>query len=384
MKKKTIRFSVVLLLSVFMLSFAACGSGGSASEESEAGEAAATEAMSVAGDDGDVTYDSVAEESPVFLRDAKSPASMSEAEYVEAAKDSAGGSAGAGLPDSNRKITFSASFTVDTKAYDADYAKINQIVSDFGGYIASEETQAYPYQTEQTTGRSSYFSLRIPVKGYDSFLTKLEQIGEVANKNKSSDDLTAEYFDTEARIEMLEMRKVRLTEYIKSATKAADIVAFEKELSDVLLELDQYEGNKRRLDQLVDYASVDVTLEELITPETIGKDGEPLGSRASDAFSISVTGVGEFLQDAAVFLAGAAPVLVLLIVFLIIIWVIVKLIRRARAKYYEAHPEKKKKQKQVQYVPYTSPNQQPIQAPQQPQQPQQQKPPEQESQQQKP
>jgi Na+-transporting methylmalonyl-CoA/oxaloacetate decarboxylase gamma subunit len=240
----------------------------------------------------------------------------------------------------DRKITFSASYELETKSYDKDYERLDALIKESGGYIASENSIAYPYALEHREGRSSFLSLKIPVGGYESFLEKLAGIGEVANKSKSSEDLTSEYFDTEARIEMLQMRKERLTEYIKNATKAADIVEFERELSDVLLELDQYEGNKRRLDQLVDYATVEVNLTELITPETIGKDGQPLGDRASDAFKMSVTGVGEFLRNAAVFFAGAAPVIALIIVIVVIIWFIVKLVRRARDKYRAAHPER--------------------------------------------
>jgi Na+-transporting methylmalonyl-CoA/oxaloacetate decarboxylase gamma subunit len=268
-----------------------------------------------------------------------------------------GGSAasGAGLPDTNRKITFSASYIIETRKYDEDYANIDRLVREAGGYIAGEETVARPYESEGTTGRSSYFSLKIPVEGYDSFLGKLEKVGEPSSKSKSSEDLTSEYFDTESRLEILKVRRDRLTGYIKNASKPADIVAFEKDLSDVLIEIDQYEGNKRRLDQLVDYAAVDVTLSEMITPETIGKDGKPLGDRASDAFQLSVKGVGEFLQNAAVFFAGAAPVIALIVVIIVVIWLIVKYARRTRARYIAAHPEKIKKKIQQNYAPYAQP-----------------------------
>jgi Na+-transporting methylmalonyl-CoA/oxaloacetate decarboxylase gamma subunit len=366
MKKITMRVTVLLLIAIFILSFAACSNSGS-NDAPDSGSASYTTDESAAYEDTaadeSVAYDSAAADVPVpaSAEDGQAQSVDKEKQSMAAAADAStgdGAGAGAGISDTNRKITFSASFILDTKKYDADYAKINQLVGDAGGYIASEETRAYPYEDELTAGRSSHFSVRIPVKGYDSFLTKLEKVGQVANKNKSSEDLTSEYFDTEARIEMLELRKERLTGYIKSATKAADIVAFERELSDVLLQLDDYEGNKRRLDQLVDYASVDVTLNELITPETIGKDGEPLGSRASDAFSLSMTGVGAFLQNAAVFFAGAAPVLALIAILLIIIWVIVRLVRRARESYYEKHPGKRKPKKQ-QYVPYAAVQSQP-------------------------
>ena len=81
----------------------------------------------------------------------------------------------------------------------------------------------------------------------------------MVSRHKSTDDLTSQYYDTDARIEMLNMRRDRLMGYLASATKAEDIVAFEQELSDVLYELDQLQGSKRQMDQLIDYATVDVT-----------------------------------------------------------------------------------------------------------------------------
>ncbi|MDR2163522.1 MAG: DUF4349 domain-containing protein [Clostridiales Family XIII bacterium] len=328
MKYKKNSLAAILLVTVLVLSLGACASGGkeASSSDSRAGGAATVEMSDEA--EGPATADSG--EGDVASYDSATELPAGNAIAQESSLDSA--KVGAGLPESGRKITFSASYTIETKKYDEDYALIDKLVSDAGGYIANEDTVAYQHESQGTTGRSSYFSLKIPVAGYDTFLDKLAKVGEVTNKTKSSNDLTSEYFDTESRIEILKMRRDRLTGYIKNATKPADIVQFERELSEVLIELDQYEGNKRRLDQLVDYASVDVGLNEMITPETIGKDGKPLGDRASDAFRLSVTGMSEFLRNAVVFFAGATPVIALIVVMLLVIWIAVRGVRRARAK----------------------------------------------------
>jgi len=241
-----------------------------------------------------------------------------------------------------RKITFSAYLSINTKTFDADYAKINKLIVQTGGYVASENTvDNAAYGRNQ--GRQSMFSARIPAEGFDSFLDRLSEVGDVTNKSKSSDDLTSQYFDTEARIEMLELRKERLLAYLVEAENASDIVEFERELADVLYDLDAYQGSKRHLDRLVEFATVDVSLTELITPETIGKDGEPLGERASEAFALSADGVNRFLQGVVVFFAGAAPVLALLVIIAVIIWVIVRATRPLRVKFRDAREAKEKK-----------------------------------------
>jgi len=231
-----------------------------------------------------------------------------------------------------RKITFSASISMNTKQFDADYVKIYQLIENAGGFIARESTSDNSALYGRPTGRVSVISARVPAGEYNTFIDAVSSIGEVTQKDKWSEDLTSEYFDTEARIELLELRKERLMAYLLEAEKAEDIVAFERELSDVLYELDHFQGNKRRLDRLVDFSTIDITLNELITPDTIGKDGEPLGDRASSAFWLSLDGVGRFLEAFVVGLAAAAPVIVLLLIIGAIIWAIVRVTRPIREK----------------------------------------------------
>jgi len=285
-----------------------------------------------------------------------------------------------------RKITFSASVSLNTKQFDTDYVKIYQLIERAGGYISSESMFDNSAQYGRPVGRVTSISARVPAGEYDTFIDAVSQIGEVTQKNKWSDDLTSEYFDTEARIELLEIRKERLMGYILEAERAEDIVAFERELSDVLYELDHFQGNKRRLDRLVDFATIDVTLNEVITPETIGKDGEPLGERASNAFWLSLDGVGRFLDGFVVGLAAAVPVIVLLLIIGAIIWAIVRVTRPLREKTRarrEARQERKMARKAQKYnAPYWQQPPQgyqpPPQAYQQPPAPQPQQAPEKE------
>jgi hypothetical protein len=347
-----LKVAAVLLIALMVVSLAACsGSGkssGGSAYDSAANAGAPAAAPYAPPSYSDQLYPSA--DSPIYVDVAEAPMAVMDGsgggdyDYdYEEAKAGAGAGESAGTVEtaaqSGRKITFSASYSIETKRFDEDYGRIEALVGKSNGYIASENTDAHSYYSG-SQGRSSYFSLRIPIGEYDTFLADVEGVGDVVNKSKSSQDLTSQYFDTESRIELLEMRKARLIEYIETAEDPDVIIEFERELTNVLYDLDSYQGTKRGLDQLVDYATVDVNLYEVITAETIGKDGEPLGERAQDAFSMSLTGVGTFLRDTAVFFAGAAPVIVLIVVIVIIIWLIVKLIRGIRRRYNEKHAEK--------------------------------------------
>jgi hypothetical protein len=244
------------------------------------------------------------------------------------------------LPDTNRKLTYSASFSINTKQYDSDYNKIISELEAVGGYVEYEDSSAYSSDTGKNYGRWSSLTLRVPVDQYHVFLDRLSDIGEVVSQQKSAEDISDQYYDTESRIAVLEERKARLMEYLKTAQTTEDIIALEQEISDVLYELDKLQGSKRKMDDLIDYASVSVTLTELITPETIGSDGKPLGDRASDAFSMSMAGVGEFMENFAVFWAIALPIIIVIAIFVVIAIPLIKLIRFLIKKYRIKHPPK--------------------------------------------
>ena len=328
---------LIALLLVFALSLSACSSGGSGGSANQ---------TSAAGDSGFDRAEPAPMAPPMPAPEAESPVMSDDWDFSasvdEVAKEDGGYTNISGSVQSGRKITFSASMSINTKSFDADYKRINDMVVQAGGYIANENTSDYS-SYGRNEGRRAYLSARVPAEGYDSFLDRLSGVGDVTNKTKSSEDLTSQYFDTEARIEMLELRKERLMAYLVEAEEAADIVEFERELSNVLYELDNYQGYKRQLDRLVEYAVVDINLSELITPETIGKDGEPLGDRASEAFGLSVNNVRIFLQNAAVFFAGAAPVIALLVIILVIVLVIVRVTRPLRERARDKREEREEK-----------------------------------------
>jgi len=344
-KKTAAAILVIALIFAITLSLGACGAGGGGSADKSV-------FTNSSADSPRAPAPAPAPEASMPAMDgAGSGGGYAEAEYDDFVAMDTGFASSADGVQKGRKITFRASMSINTKTYDADYAKINNLIVKAGGYVSSENTNDYSvYGRNQ--GRDTWLSARIPAEGFDSFLDKLSEVGDVSNKSKSSDDLTSQYFDTEARIEMLELRKERLMAYLVEAENAADIVEFERELSGVLYDLDMYQGNKRNLDQLVEFATVDVSLVELITPETIGKDGEPLGERATEAFALSADGVVRFLQGFVVFLAGAAPVIALLVIVLVIIWVIVRATRPLREKSRKAREERARnsaRQKQQAY-----------------------------------
>lgn len=241
----------------------------------------------------------------------------------------------ANMPDTDRKLVYSASFELETAKYEQDYNAILQKLKEVNGYVEYESTQGTPPERTDYYGRTSYLTVRVPVENFEAFFTSVSGVGRVVSQSRNTDDVTSSYFDTEARIELLENRRDRLMGYIEEATDPEDIIVYERELSDVLYELDQYQGQKRQMDDMVDYTTIEISLQEIVVAADVPVDenGLPVGERAGDAFSKSMTGVGQFMENFAVGFAAAAPVLILLVIIAVVVLVIMKLVRFLRKKY---------------------------------------------------
>lgn len=335
------RVLTALLLVVLLVPLAACNSGGGVVNQSTGA------ADSASGNGSGSRFES--------------DVPTSSANYAESEKgsdDAVYGIAVGATGNTNetvtdgRKITYWADITINTKDFGTDYQSINKMVSMAGGYISSENMRDNSYY-DSTQGRYTSMTVNVPASGYRAFLDELSGIGEVTSLNRYSEDLSYTYFDTEARIAVLEIRRDRLLSYLLVAEKAEDIIAYERELASVLDQLDRYQSDKRQLDQLVEYSSIDITLIEKITPETIGRDGEPLGERASSAFSISLKKVRRFLEDTVVFVAGAIPVVFVLAMFALIGWLLLilagKVLRAYRnSSFAQARQKRRSDEKQKQ------------------------------------
>lgn len=250
----------------------------------------------------------------------------------------AGGASGLGdldtilAKDSGRKLVYTAQVTISTEKFEDSYNLLLKQVSDAGGYVSSESTQGTVPEVYGDRGRSSKLMVKIPVDKYEGFLSGLSQIGKLESKDQSTEDITSQYYDTDARIEMLENRYKRLNEHLKNATKMADIIALEEEISELLLELDNLKGQKRGMDNLVAYSTVTIDLYEVVKADNVGTSDKAVGTRAGESFGNTWKGIGVFFQDFVVALAGAAPVLIILAAIAGIVLAIVIPINRRNKK----------------------------------------------------
>jgi hypothetical protein len=220
-----------------------------------------------------------------------------------------------------RKIVYTAEVDVVVEDFDEVPTQVKQLAAQYGGYIAKSNIRGRP-----GSPRSGQWSIRVSVASYEDFLAAARQIGETRSVRTDSEDVTAEFYDVEARIRNKREEENRLRKHLEDSTgKLEEILDVEREISRVRGEIEQMEGRMRLLKDLTSLTTIHLTVEEIkdYTPE-----GDPsYGTRVRRALLGSISALARTVQAASIALVAALPWLVVLFVIAVMVFVLRLLIR---------------------------------------------------------
>jgi hypothetical protein len=137
---------------------------------------------------------------------------------------------------------------------------LEEYVNSAGGFVDN----FYSYEFYNRTAYNFY--IRIPAGKLDEFSRYIKGKGTLKSENFSSSDRTNSYVDNTNRLKNLQIRRDSLRKLMREEVKqVADVISLEKELNNVQTEIERFEKNNQKIQDSVDYSSVNLTL----TPRVI-------------------------------------------------------------------------------------------------------------------
>ena len=224
-------------------------------------------------------------------------------EKTESVSDSLTSGTSYELPSiTDRKLVKTVYLSAETETFDVLMESLNQKISTLGGYVESRDLNTSRRQRCEMV-------IRIPAASLNGFVEHVNANANVTNSSESAKDVTLDYVDTEAKITALEVEQARLLELLASAESLDDILTIEARLSEVTYELERYSSQKRTYDNLVDYATVHLSVSEVevLTPT----EEPPVWQRITGGFTASVDEVATGLVDLFVWIIANSPHLVI-------------------------------------------------------------------------
>ncbi len=314
MKRGLALFLAALLTA---LTLTACGGGGGYSGGTDSAPSA-SESQTAYDDSGDEWKAEVRE----FGFDAPADAAGGSPAEPEAAPE--GDEAQEEDRLANAKMVYTASIQAETQDYDACTAALEELVDKLGGYLEYASSDSHG-----DGSRSASYTVRVPAREFRGFLRTVGEISHVTSQDQNAENISERYYDTESRLETQKTKMERLQTLLSKAETMEDIIDLENAISETEYQIEQLTGSLRHYDSLVDFATIDVRLREVLRLTTVEEAPPTFGSRLGNAFTDGLRSFGDFLQGLAIFLAYNW---IWLLFLGLVLLVVVKLSKRAQVR----------------------------------------------------
>ena len=220
----------------------------------------------------------------------------------------------------DRYLIKNAALVIEVEDARAAADVLTAAVQEAEGYISNHQERmdglGHRYITMQ---------VRVPASKLDAALLRLEPLGKVLNKQVSTEDVTEEFVDTDARVRNLKKTEERLLSHLDSSDKLKDVLDVEEELSKNREKIERLEGRLKFLSHRVAYSTIQVTLQEKPAAEPMTPQDSYSSAQVFSEAARSLLGFLRAIWTRTIWLAVWSPVGLVLAA---VAWLVYRRVRR--------------------------------------------------------
>lgn len=219
------------------------------------------------------------------------------------------------------KLIRTADVRFQVENLDKSTEAIDKIVKEKGAYISTSNLSSTNSEANNT------ITIRVPNSDFDPLLKSIcKESIYMQRKNVSTQDVTEEYIDIEARLKTKKEVEARYIQILKDKAKTVeDVLKAEEQLRVIREEIEAREGRLNYLKNQVNYSTITVQLYQQVEYHEDPQElTESFGSKAGDGF-----GQGwDIIKNLIIGLITIWPLLIVALV----IWYLVRRSLKARKR----------------------------------------------------
>jgi hypothetical protein len=190
--------------------------------------------------------------------------------------------------------------------YGAAQANLTAAVQRQGGFVSDSSREVDRVNNE--TYVTGQLTLRVPSENFSAMMSRIESEGTVEASRTSTQDVTDQLVDLEARLNNLRAQRDQLRSLYRQANDTEDVLAVQERLAEVQTEIERLEAQKQSLERRVAYSTITVDMREP-RPDRRVAPAAWYDTPVLTAFLQSVDGVVVALRALVVAFAYALPYL---------------------------------------------------------------------------
>lgn len=151
--------------------------------------------------------------------------------------------------ETNNKIIYTVDYKIYAKNINERISTIGTWVREYNGYVSESSQNDVSYAT---------YVYKVPTDKLNEFLDDVDSLEGITNKSISTLDVTLQYNEVEARIEMLEARKQAYLNALKNEPSPSEIIEINKSLDELEVKLISAKKELAQLANKVDYSTITI------------------------------------------------------------------------------------------------------------------------------
>ena len=227
----------------------------------------------------------------------------------------------------DRKIIRNADITIEVPSTVEAQHQVTSIAESHDGFVVTSEAKQRESNDPAQRTLEIKLVVRVPSNQFGRAFDEIKKLaGNTPAEQVTSQDVTEDFIDLEARIKTQKALEVQFLEIMRQANKIADALEVQRQIAEVRTEIEKLEGRKRFLENRSSLSTINVNIQTPKPIITVTQTG--FGHSLREAVSDSVTLASDMVLFFARFVIMMVPVL--LFVFLPMGVAIRYLVRRAK------------------------------------------------------
>jgi len=234
------------------------------------------------------------------------------------------------------KIIHTVFAEIETMSFEETITGVHTLITMYNAFVESSSVSGVNYAAQfhgWSDFRFAHFVIRVPVQHLEVMTGRLDDIGNVIHESSDAVNITAQFFDTQSRLNSLRIQEDRLLVMLAQAEDVPDLILIEERLSDVRFQIESLTTTINTWQSQVDFSTLTLSIrevEQFTEPQVIHRT---YWQQIGDGFSSTIRGIGRFFMNLFMWLIVSAPVILIIAVIAAVALLIVRSkIRKHRKK----------------------------------------------------
>jgi Domain of unknown function (DUF4349) len=212
----------------------------------------------------------------------------------------------------DRKIIRNADITIEVPSTTDAQHHVTSIAEAHGGFVVTSEAKQRESNDPSQRTLDIKLVVRVPANQFGRAFDEIRKLaGNTPAEQVTSQDVTEDFIDLEARIKTQKALEVQFLEIMRQAHKIEDALEVQRQIAEVRTDIEKLEGRKRFLENRSSLSTMNVNIQTPKPVITVTQTGFRHSLR--EAVSDSVTLASDMVLFFARFLIMMVPVFVFLL-----------------------------------------------------------------------